>query len=303
MKTLRFTALWLFLFIGTGPALAQSVPNGGLESWITQGAAEYPANWLTTDAIYSGQGLPLTLGTVTKSTDRNSGSFAAKLESKTVFGVPFPSFLILGSRFVNSNTFGIGGIPFTGRPATLQFWYKLTLSANDSAGVYVALTRGGGPTAQVVGAGAAILPARAGYGQFSLPISYGAGLAPDSLRLFFLCGTGGVVASSSLWVDDIGLTGAVAATSAPAATQAVLSVYPNPSMSGEFALASVQQPTVATAPYQVFNAQGQLVRQQPAAPLNEASGRRVDLRGMPAGVYLLHLSSPDGPLLRKLLIP
>lgn len=303
MKTLRFTAFWLLLYLGLQPLAAQNVPNGGLETWTTQGAAEYPNNWLTTDAIYGGQGLPLTLGTVTKSTDRHSGSFAAKMESKAVFGVPFPSFLILGSRFVNSNTFGIGGIPFTGRPAALQFWYQLTLAPSDSAGVYVALTRGGGTTAQVVGAAAAILPARAGYGQFSLPISYSAGLAPDSLRLFFLCGTGGVAASSSLWVDDISLSGAIAATAAPAATQAALSIYPNPSTSGEFALASLSQPAVATAAYRVFNAQGQLVRQQSAAPLNEASGRRVDLRGMPAGVYLLHLSPPDGPLMRKLLIP
>ncbi|WBA43803.1 T9SS type A sorting domain-containing protein [Hymenobacter canadensis] len=303
MKTLLFVTFWLSFFTSLQPVSAQSVPNGGLENWTTQGAAEYPASWLTTDAVYAGQGLPLTLGTVTKSTDRNSGSFAAKLESKAVFGVQFPSFLILGSRFVNSNTFGIGGIPFTSRPASLQFWYKLTLASNDSAGVYVALTRGGGPTAQLVGAGAAILPARAGYGQFSLPITYAVGVAPDSLRLFFLCGTGGVAASSSLWIDDIGLAGAVAATSAPAATQAALSIYPNPSVSGEFVLASLPQPAVATAAYQIFNAQGQLVRQQPAAPLNEASGRRVDLRGMPAGVYLLHLSPPDGPLLRKLLIP
>jgi Secretion system C-terminal sorting domain len=302
MKTPLLACLWICLCGNLQPATAQNVPNGGFENWTTQGTVEYPNNWLTTDAISAGQGSPFSLGTVTKSTERHSGSFAAKMESKTLFGVTLPAFLVLGSRFINSNTFGIGGIPFTGRPGSLQFWYKLTVAANDSAGVYFVLTRGGGTTAQVIGAAAAILPARTGYSQFSLPVSYAAGLAPDSLRLFFVCGTSGVAASSTLWVDDLALSGAVAAA-ASAATQATLSIYPNPSTSGEFVLASLQNPAVATAPLRLYDAQGRLVRQQPAAPLNEAHGRSVDLRGMPAGVYLLHLSTPDGSLTRKLLIP
>ncbi|MBD2714915.1 T9SS type A sorting domain-containing protein [Microvirga sp. STR05] len=284
------------------PAVAQSVPNAGFETWTTQAGTEYPASWLTTDAIYGGQGIPISLGTVTKSTESYAGSFAAKMESKTLFGLPFPAFLILGSRFLTSSTFGVGGIPYTSRPATLQFWYKLTLAANDSAGVYVALTRGGGQAAQIIGAGATILPARAAYGQISVPISYALGQAPDSLRLFFLCGTGGVAASSALWIDEVALTGSVAAV-APAAVAAALSVYPNPSSSGEFFLASLSHPMLATAPCRVYDSMGRLVFQQQAAPLNAASGRTVDLRGLRAGVYLLHLSTPDGLLTRKLLIP
>lgn len=302
MKTPLLACSWIYLCGNLPPATAQNVPNGSFESWTTLGLAEYPNSWLTTDAISGGQGSPLILGTVTKSTERHSGSFAAKMGSKALFGMTLPAFLELGSRFLNSSTFGIGGIPFTGRPGSLQFWYRLTVASNDSAGVYLALPRGGGTAAQVVGAAFAILPSRTGYGQFSLPVSYAAGLAPDSLRLFFLCGTGDVAASSTLWLDDIALSGAVAAA-ASAATQATLSIYPNPSVSDEFALASSQNPAVATASFRVYDAQGRLVRQPPATPLNEAHGQSVNLRGMPAGVYLLHLSTPEGSLTRKLLIP
>ncbi|MBC8082421.1 MAG: T9SS type A sorting domain-containing protein [Hymenobacter sp.] len=302
MKTLLllFSALCLSYSLAVVPAAAQNVPNPGFESWVTQGAAEYPVGWLSLD-LRAAQGSPFQ-GTVTRSTDRYAGSAAVKMESKSFFGVPFPSLLILGSRFTSGGAFGLGSIPYTGRPATLQFWYKLTLAPADSAGAYLVLTRGGGPATQPVGTGAAVLPARATYGQYSIPITYLTGSAPDSLRLFFVCGNGVVTGSSSLWLDEVSLTGTVAATP-QAAALAALSVYPNPSTTGEFSLASLQNPAIAAAPYRVYNATGRLVRQQAAVPLNEANGRRVDLRGLPAGVYLLHLSTADGPLTRKLLIP
>ncbi|QNP54097.1 T9SS type A sorting domain-containing protein [Hymenobacter qilianensis] len=83
---------------------------------------------------------------------------------------------------------------------------------------------------------------------------------------------------------------------------AALVVYPNPSSNGDFSLASLQKPGVATAPFTISDAAGRIVQRQGAAPISAANGRLISLRGQPAGVYLLRLSTPEGTLTRKLLI-
>jgi hypothetical protein len=302
MKKLLYLLMTGWLVLGFGAAWAQGLPNGGLETWTARGGTtESPQGWYSSDELYGGQGLPLALGTVTKSTDRQAGSFAAKIESKAYFGTAFPGLLVLGDRF-RPSAYGLSGVPYTGRPGRLQFWYKLATAANDTAGVYVVLTRGGGDAMQAVAGYADLLPARATYGQASVPLAYFSGLTPDTLRLFFVAGNGQNVGVSTLYVDEISLQGTATAV-APARLQTALSIYPNPSADGEFQLASLSEPAVATAPYEVTDAAGRLVARQAAVTLNQASGRRVELHGQPAGVYLLRLSTPEGPLTRKLLIP
>ncbi|RSK42367.1 T9SS type A sorting domain-containing protein [Hymenobacter perfusus] len=301
MKKLFYLLVLGWLGIGLRPLQAQGIVNGGLETWTARGASESPQGWYSSDELYGGQGIPLALGTVTKSTDRQAGSFAAKIESKAFFGAPFPGLLMLGDRFRPSG-FGISGVPYTGRPGSLQFWYKLSTATNDTAGVYIVLTRGGGNAIQPIAGYAETLPARTTYGRISVPLGYVSGLTPDTLRLFFVAGNGQSIGVSTLYVDEISLQGTATAVAPPRLQQA-LSIYPNPSTDGDFQLASLSEPTVATAPYEVTDAAGRLVARQAAAPLNQASGRRVELHGQPAGVYLLHLSTPEGPLTRKLLIP
>ncbi|RSK46846.1 T9SS type A sorting domain-containing protein [Hymenobacter rigui] len=298
---LRCLAVLVWLAGGTQAVWAQGIPNGGMETWVTRGTVESPDGWYTSDELYGTQGIPLALGTVTKSTDRQAGSFAAKIESKAFFGAPFPALLLLGNRF-RPSTYGISGVPYTGRPRELRFWYKLSTATNDTAGVYVVLTRGGGNAIQFIAGYADVLPARTSYGQIAVPLGYVSSATPDTLRLFFVAGNGQATGTSTLYVDEISLQGTVSAT-APPRYQEALSIYPNPGVGGEFYLASLAEPTVATAPFEVTDAAGRVVAQAPAAPVAQANGRQLKLHGQPAGVYLLRLSTPEGLLVRKLLIP
>ncbi|OUJ71946.1 hypothetical protein BXP70_20205 [Hymenobacter crusticola] len=144
-----------------------------------------------------------------------------------------------------------------------------------------------------------ITPGTTTYKQFSVPITYTSTEAPDSLRLGFSVGGNQVFSSSAaLTIDDVSFSFTTA--NASPAVAATLSVYPNPSSNGVFSLASLQKASVATAPLSVTDALGKVVLQQAAAPASAANGRQLDLRGKPAGVYLLRLDTPEGVVVRKL---
>ncbi|MBC6990368.1 T9SS type A sorting domain-containing protein [Hymenobacter sp. BT491] len=297
----------------------QAVPNGTMETWQTRNGGDVPQSWLTTDDALAAAGIPslLNTGTVSKSTDHQGGSFAAKLETKTtilsaLLG-PVPGILLLGSKlkpvtFTNlasaaASINGFGGLPYTSRPTRLQFSYKLTgtTAATDSAFVLIVLTRTVNRVPLIVGDTILLLKPTATYSLTDLPIRYRRTDTPDTLRIAFASGVAVKrTAGTALFVDDITLTGTVTAAKNPQ-LEAALSVYPNPSAAGEFRLTSPTALGVATAPFTVTDPMGRVVRQEERA-LNTNGGRTIDLRGQPAGLYLLHLSTPAGPLTRKLLI-
>ncbi|UOQ65146.1 T9SS type A sorting domain-containing protein [Hymenobacter volaticus] len=199
----------------------------------------------------------------------------------------------------------IGGLPFTNRAANMQFYYKLTgdNALPDSAYAIVALTRTTGGTTQTIASGSLrLLPATA-YTLATVPLRYTSALTPDSIHIGFASGLADVRhEGTTLFIDDVTMTGLVSATKNPV-LEASLNVYPNPSSNSEFRLASPTKPSVATAPYTITDATGHVVRTSAAVPASLANGRPLELRGLPAGVYMLQLHTPEGVLTRKLLIP
>jgi hypothetical protein len=140
------------------------------------------------------------------------------------------------------------------------------------------------------------------YTRINLPITYTSTEVPDALRIYFVAGTGASPSTTaSLFVDDITLPLTVTSSRNPQ-LDAALVLYPNPSSNGDFSLASLQKPGVATAPFTITDAAGRVVQRQGAAPASAASGRLISLHGQPAGVYLLRLDTREGTVTRKLLI-
>jgi hypothetical protein len=315
MKAVRYFTWLLLLAWGTRAATAQTIPNGDFEQWAsTGGAPEAPTGWLTTDFIlgyYNNvpAGSYFNTGTVAKGTEAHGGSFAAKistlsLPTTTGSTVLHPGWLVLGARpgLYDYAELPNAGAPCATRPTQLQFYYKLSGPAADSASalVYVTRTVAGVPT--VLGGAFQYLKPTTGYTLLSLPLDYSSADVPDSVHIQLSSGDARVItAGTTLLVDDMALANPTLATRAGAATQALVQVVPNPSPAGRFVLSSPAQPDLAAAPLAVFDVTGRLVQQQPAQAVPGAS-RTLDLSGLPLGIYTLRLDTKQGSLVRQLVV-
>ena len=309
MKNRILTFFFATTLLWAGTVTAQNtLPNASLDTWVSRNGYEAPQEWVTSDDVLAQLGTAGLVRTVAKTTDVRAGAFAALLTPKRVpfVNLAVPAGLLAGKRFRYSatdpaNVNNFGGVPYTLRPSSLSFWYKFAGTTADKTQVVLALTKGNlSSGGTVVGSGTVTLPAGVTtYTQYTLPITYASAETPDTLRLGFIVGADQMFSSSAAFaVDDISL--ALTTATASPAVAAALSVYPNPSTNGLFSLASLQRPGLATAPLSVTDALGKVVVQQGAAPGSAANGRSLDLRGLPAGVYLLRLDTPDGTVVRKL---
>jgi hypothetical protein len=281
------------------PAPAQTIPNGNLDTWATRNGVESPTNWLTTDDLLGGL---FRTGTVVKTNVAHGGAYAAQLQTVSLPGVGgVPGILILGNSIRQSAVLP-GGLPFTARPRSLQFYYQLqgSRALADSAAMVVVLTRRVNGTTTVVAGGSYDFPALASsYTLVTVPLQYASGLAPDSVSMVFFSGNTQVVtAGSVLRIDDIAFTGTATATR-DAALNAALSIAPNPSPDGRYRLSSLD-PTVLAAPLVVFDAAGRLVRHYDRVAHPGLPERALDLSELPAGIYTVQLDTPRGIITHKL---
>ena len=301
MKPLLLAALRAALagtaLLGAAPAPAQTIPNSNFETWLTRSGTEAPANWLTTDDLLGGV---FRTGAVTKTTVAHDGSFAAQLQTVSLPGIgPVPGLLILGNALGRSTL--PGGIPFTARPRTLQFYYQLqgAQALADSAAMVVLLTRRVNGVSTLVAGASYDFPALASaYTLAAVPLQYTSGLAPDSVTMIFYSGQNTVVtAGTVLRIDDIAFTGTATPTR-DAALAASLSIVPNPSPDGRYRLSSPEA-ALRTAPLAVLDATGRVVRREDAPPPARAE-RLLDLSELPAGLYTVQLFTPAGVVSRRL---
>ncbi|QNP50978.1 hypothetical protein H9L05_12615 [Hymenobacter qilianensis] len=215
LSLLVLSGLWW-----SGTAAAQStLANGTFEAWVTASNVEAPTQWITSDEIGAAI-LPLAINGVSKSTEAHAGQFAARLMFKSlsiplVGTIPVPAVLLLGTEtpLINPNNLPRtqedilrlrpGGIPFTARPTSMQFWFKYTGASTETGQVGLVLSKSG----QIIGQTSIQLTGGVpDYRQINLPITYTATTAPDTLRIFFVAGTGATPSpTAALFVDDVTL--------------------------------------------------------------------------------------------------
>ncbi len=285
------------------PARAQQLPNPGLETWVTRTGNQAPQGYVTSDD-YAQRLVGVGLGTVTQSTTAHGGQYAARVAGVNVLGRNVPGLLVLGdvARLTPAAAASFsfrGGLPYTGRPARLQFWYRFSGAAQDSATLYLELRQGPRATARTVALGSAFLVAPANattvYTLGSLPLTYGAGaFAPDTVRFGVAVGTTRSAGTAVLYLDDLSLSGGALATAPSQAAPAVL-VYPNPSTGGRFVVRT-PDPALAAAPLTVRDGLGRVVLALPARPLTGGviTERELDLSRQPRGLYLLSFETAGG---------
>ena len=312
MKTLFRLLLTLSLGgLALAPAHAQTLTNSGFETWAARSGVDSPTGWLTTDdVVLAAFGVPLPTGTFTKTTDVHGGTYALRLETKSTFAGALPGAVGTGTR-VGSNIALPGGIPFTGRPAMLQFYYKLSgpqpTVATNGAFAQVLLSRTVNGASQTVATAQQYLTTLAStYVLVQVPLVYTSAATPDSMRLAFSSGAipAGVGSSTAtvgtvLQIDDVAFTG-TATASRNAALEATISVYPNPSPDSRYVLTAA--PALLAAPLTVLDATGRVVRRE-AALTQPAPSRTLDLAGLAKGLYLVQLATTEGLLTKRLFVP
>lgn len=308
MKTLFRTCLAMGLFFtALAPAQAQAVANGNFETWATRNGVDSPTGWLTTDDVVTSLlGTSFPTGTYSKTTDAHSGTYAARLETKTTLFGTAPGAVAVGTR-VGSNITLPGGIPFTGRPATLQFYYKLSgtqpATATDGAFAQLALTRTVNGSSQTIATAKQVFTTvTSTYVLAQVALTYTSTATPDSVHLVFSSGAivsvNGATAGTVFQVDDVSFTGTVTATR-NAALSAALTAFPNPSLGGHYVLQA--PPALLAAPLAVVDATGRVVHRENATAQPPAT-RPLDLSGLAAGLYTLQLFATEGLVTQKLVV-
>ena len=284
-------------------AQAPAPANGNFETWTARFNGDSPTGWLTTDDIaaeFLGSPLPFPTNTIQKSTVRHGGAFAAQLQTQLIPGFgEAPGVLLVGTRVATGPDFP-GGIPFTGRPARLEFYYTLSgaQALADSATVQVLLTATvNGVNTEVGKANYLFRNTAAAYTLVALPITYSLGIRPDSVRLAFSTGDANLIhVGTTLSIDYVVFAGTATATR-DAALNAAISIAPNPSPDGRFLLSA--EAALLAAPLTVLDATGRVVLHE-AAPATVAPARTLDLSGLPGGIYTVQLLTPRGLVTRKL---
>ncbi|HPD66069.1 MAG TPA: T9SS type A sorting domain-containing protein [Bacteroidia bacterium] len=171
-------------------ANAQEVKNGSFENWVKKVLYEIPDGYFTSGMQLSMMGAP---SNVTKSTDKQSGSYAIKLETVKTGEDTIPGIIIAGKP-ENSQ---LGGIPFSEKPTSLDGYVKYNVKPGDTAGLICLFLFQG----NIIGVGAKqVTGIQPVYTSFSIPITFFIPMVnPDTLVL---------IASSSA-LDGMKIPGSV----------------------------------------------------------------------------------------------
>jgi hypothetical protein len=187
------------------------VPNGDFETWTSLGSYENPQYWDTPNQAIS-FALPFGTKVVTKSTDHESGSFSARLESKqlTFPSIIVPGVVTLGRLTIDifTQTFSInGGVPIHDMPTHLNGFYKFLPKGGDGCAIGIGLTRWNNGTRDSIAIGVfSTMDTVNAWTPFSAPIEYAVTEVPDTMNILAISSIDSTpTAGTVLYIDDISL--------------------------------------------------------------------------------------------------
>jgi hypothetical protein len=221
MKTALLFTYLIVCHLANQLIAQQQLENGNLELWENVGTAtEEPVNWSslkTADALAS-----TAPQVISRDTGRNGG-FSAKLEVKSVFGIPANGMMTNGRVHADFNPENgyVYTVPnnsewhtlFTSRPDSIVGWYKYAPQQNDKGKVEVILhvDQGrlpfNGFEQNLIGrARHDIIGASADWKRFSTPFYYYNGDIPEYILITVAAGDSTISKNGTLlWIDDLEL--------------------------------------------------------------------------------------------------
>jgi hypothetical protein len=200
--------LIIIMVLMTGSNTAQTIPNNGLENWIPHGQYDDPQFWDTPNQEVCF--FPFYTKVVTKSTDHQSGSFSAKLETKEIpiVNITVPGVITLGTLSINigAGTYAInGGIPISDMPTHLKGFFKYQPKGGDSCAIGIGLTKWANGQRDSIGLGYfSSHDTVTSWTPFSAWIDYNPVTTPDSMNILAISSAMMTpTAGTILYLDDL----------------------------------------------------------------------------------------------------
>ncbi len=303
--------LIIALFIVSN-SFAQTVPNGGFETWTNLLFFYEPQGYVTSNyasLLLGSGGLPR--ANVSRSTDKVSGTYSAKLESyaqNAGDSTGVPGIMITGSLDLQNVNIK-PGIPISGgRPTELRGFYKYSQGLlPDSGLISVALTKYDPTigTLNVIGGGIVNLSNASAYTPFTIPIFYATNDVPDtaiivmSTTAVFGFDTAALTSApvgSVLFVDELTFFGS--ATGLQSVDDLIeASLYPNPTK--DVFNVSFFQANSSEVNILLMSMDGRIVREQKQYLSAGKQNIQLNIADLDAGVYQLVVSPVDEELARR----
>jgi hypothetical protein len=273
--TFLFTASVTAFF---SAAFAQGVPNPGFEN--PAGSDTTTATGWKTPNQYTNQ-IPFNLCEFSRNPSSHSGSWAARLQTKTVATLTVPGIATLGTLSIAGTV--SGGIPFAFRPDTLRGFFKHPVSTTDTCYIAVGLFKWNTGTSKrdtIAYAQQYFTIPNTTYAPFAMNLSYLSGSTPDSMNIVLTSSLTHV--GSVFYVDDLGFGYLGGVGVQPIVkNNDNFSVYPNPSVNQVFVNTEFNNSNPTTV--KVYN----LLGKEMYSTVNSLKKQNIDVSNYPAGLYFV----------------
>jgi len=295
MKKISF----LVLALATVGIVNAQILNPSFEQWTTQGAFENPTSWETSNVTVNTGLFPITIETVTKNSDAQQGSYAAKLTSVSPMGFSAvaPGLLTLGTFnldiMAQTGTVS-GGVPCTDRPTHFNGFFKYEPQGSDSCFIACVLFKWNATTQSPDTVGAALFTSAdniTSWTAFNIPFTYNSSETPDTMNVIIMSSDGRYtpVVNSTLYIDNLSITSDNSSVSDIDNTAGSLP-YPNPS-AGYVRLSNLKTGTEIS----IYNNIGQVVKSLQVESINQT----VNMSSLPQGNYIISFVDTSDILQRR----
>lgn len=225
---------YLFVFLAfLSVSFTFSQPNGGFEDWEMEFGNESPVGWQTLNFLCA---FPFNPPSATKASgiDKHSGNYALKIKTIHIITNPAPEILYdtIGGAFVGSINLSPlylkRGYPYTGRPKTLNLWFKYFPVGEDRGSVGAVLTKWNGTKSDTIAISDTSVYYNPIYSLIHLDFTYLSDQFPDTAVVILASSRRSNESriNSTLFVDDVEFSGWVGVNDYDIKNK--VTVYPNP---------------------------------------------------------------------------
>lgn len=267
------------LVLKNSSVAATDIPNYSFENWDAV-STEEPNDWYTFNDQMIGAGVL----NVTKTTDANSGTYAAEISTvyNAVWDEVIPGYLNIGEIDFENGGSPFTGIPYDASPTHFEYSYKYSGANGDlTGGILIEMYNGGAN----IGGGMVNATDQANYFTGSLELVYTG--TPDSIIVTSFSGDS---LGSVLKVDDFAFSGGDVGIDE--FKEMSLDLYPNPT--SEFVMVKAD----GVYAIQIMDVMGKIVFKS-----NQNNGvTNIPTNQLNKGAYFVTISSGGSQKTQKLII-